>query len=134
MQPRYSGGATLHSSEQLPREHPNNFHTGTIWHLSAAALLLLEIPWPPATILTYRPRCSFGFPRQQLRQLNDACRNLPRLVFSHEIGRSASARLRLEVDIRDGKVIGIADDIGDAAVFLDSPRCARRPDCSPPRP
>ena len=29
-QPRYSGGATLHSSEQLPRGHTDNFHTGTI--------------------------------------------------------------------------------------------------------
>ena len=27
-----SGGATLHSSERLPRGHPNNFHTCTIRH------------------------------------------------------------------------------------------------------
>jgi hypothetical protein len=50
--------------------------------------LLLEIPWPPATILTYRPRCSFGFPRQQLRQLGHAGCNLPRLTLGHESQRA----------------------------------------------
>ena len=27
-----------------------------------------------------------------------------------------------EVDIGDSEVIGVADDVGDAAIFLDSPR------------
>ena len=30
-------------------------------------------------------------------------------------------QLRLEVDIRHGKVVGIADDVGDAAIFFDGP-------------
>ena len=42
--------------------------------------------------------------------------------FGHEIGRSASARLRLEVDIRHRKTVGVADDVRDAAIFLDCPR------------
>jgi hypothetical protein len=39
----------------------------------------------------------------------------------HQISRGASARLRLEVDIRHGEVVGIADNVGDAAIFLDGP-------------
>jgi hypothetical protein len=34
---------------------------------------------------------------------------------------STSTPLRLEIDVSHGKVIGVADDGGDAAIFLDSP-------------
>ena len=116
-----SGGATLHSSERLPRGHPNNFHTCTIRHHPAAALLLLKTLWPPSTIRPCRPSRSFGFPRQQLRQLGDPGRDLSRLILGHEICRSASSRLRFEIDIRHGKVVGVADDIGDAPILLNGP-------------
>ena len=56
---------------------------------------------------------------QQLRQLGDAVRDLSRLILSHEIRRSAPGRLRLEIDVSHGKVIGVADD--DAAIFLGGP-------------
>jgi hypothetical protein len=35
----------------------------------------------------------------------------------------ASARLRLEIDVSHGKVIGVTDDVGDPAIFLDGPCC-----------
>jgi hypothetical protein len=34
---------------------------------------------------------------------------------------SASARLRLEINVSYRKVIGVTDDVGDAAIFLDGP-------------
>ena len=34
---------------------------------------------------------------------------------------SASARLRLEIDVSHGKVIGVGDDVRDAAIFLYGP-------------
>ena len=49
----------------------------------------------------------------------DASRNLPRLILAHEIGSSASAGFGLEVDIGHGEVVGITDDVRDAATFLD---------------
>ena len=60
-------------------------------------------------------------PLQQLRQLSDAGRDLSCLILRHEICCCTSTRLRLEIDVSHGKVIGVADDIGDAAIFLDGP-------------
>ena len=48
-------------------------------------------------------------PFQQLRQTGDAGRDLPRLIFGHEIRCGTSARLRLEIDVRDCKVVSITD-------------------------
>ena len=59
---------------------------------------------------------------QQLRQFGDAGRDLSRLILGRETRRSASAWLRLEVDLRHRKTICVADDIRDAAIFLDCPR------------
>jgi hypothetical protein len=53
---------------------------------------------------------------------------LPAAIFraSSFVIRFAAARrawLRFEVDIRHGKLVGVANDVGDAAIFLDSPWC-----------
>ena len=42
-------------------------------------------------------------------------------MLAHEIGRSASSRLRFEINISHGKIIGVVDDIGDAPILLDGP-------------
>ena len=55
-----------------------------------------------------------------LRQPRDTRRDCSRLLFAHEIARMAV--LRREIDIRYGKVVGVAYDVGDAAVFFDCPR------------
>jgi len=67
--------------------------------------------------------------RQQLRQLGDAGCNLSRLILGHEIRRNTSARLRLEIDIRHGKLVDVADDVGDVLIFLDCPRCREAAAC-----
>src|SRR6185437_5720059 len=64
-------------------------------------------------------------PLQQLRQLRDTGRDLPRFVFRHETCCGASTGLRLEVDVCYRKVVRIADDVGDAAIFLDGPWCGK---------
>jgi hypothetical protein len=45
-----------------------------------------------------------------------------RFIIGHESRRSTSTRLLLEIDIRNGKVIGVADDVGHVAIFFDRPR------------
>jgi hypothetical protein len=44
---------------------------------------------------------------------------LSSLVLRHKISRGASTRFAFEVDIRHGKIVGVADDVGDAAILLD---------------
>jgi len=51
-------------------------------------------------------------PFQQLRQFRYARCNPSRLVFGHEISRNTSAWFGLEVDIRHGEIVGVADDEG----------------------
>jgi hypothetical protein len=58
---------------------------------------------------------------QHLLQLGDAGRNLAGLILGHEIRRSAPARFRLELDIRHRETVGVADDVGDAVIFLGGP-------------
>jgi hypothetical protein len=60
-------------------------------------------------------------PLQQLRQLGDAGCDFSRFIFGHEIRRGTSARLRFEVDTRHGEIVGVAHDVGDAAILFDSP-------------
>jgi hypothetical protein len=53
---------------------------------------------------------------------------MPAAIFlaSSLVMRLAAARrpgFGLEVDIRHGKIVGVADDIRDSPIFLDCPRC-----------
>ena len=67
-------------------------------------------------------RLEFGECRSTIhafRQLGDAVRDLPRLILRHQIRRSASTRLRFEVDVSDCKVVGVADVETYSAIFLD---------------
>jgi hypothetical protein len=56
---------------------------------------------------------------RKLRQFRNTCRDLARFVFRHEFSGRASARLHLEVDIGHAEMIGVMDDGGDSAIFLD---------------
>ena len=73
-------------------------------------------------------RCTSGLPfplrsAKQVRQLGDAGRDLSRLVLRHQAGRCAPSRFIGEIDVGDRELVGIADDVRDAAIFLDGPRC-----------
>lgn len=37
------------------------------------------------------------------------------------LAAATSARFGLEVDIRHGELVGITDDVGNAAIFFDGP-------------
>ena len=71
-------------------------------------------------------RSSRSSPHQHFGQLGDTGRDLPRLILGHKVRCRAPSRLRLEVDIRDGKIVGVANDVGDAAIFLDGPGGGKR--------
>ena len=60
--------------------------------------------------------------QQQLGQLGDASRDLPRLILGHEMRRRASARFGFEVDISGGKSVGRR---GQFRRFRDIPRRTR---------
>jgi hypothetical protein len=45
---------------------------------------------------------------------------------SFEVRRSASVLFRLEIDVGHGKVVGVADDGGDAAIFFDDHGAGKR--------
>ena len=52
---------------------------------------------------------SFALPlAQQLRQLGDVRHDPPRIVAGHQLRRAASARLILEIDIRERQSVVIA--------------------------
>jgi hypothetical protein len=46
----------------------------------------------------------------QLRQLGDVGGDAPRLVLSEQLGRGASSRLLLEIDVGERLPVGVADD------------------------
>jgi hypothetical protein len=52
--------------------------------------------------------------------LRDGRRDRSRLILGHEIARVS--KLRREVDIRHSETVGVANDVRDAAIFLDCPR------------
>jgi len=59
---------------------------------------------------------------EQIRKFGNAGRDLSRLILRHEVRRSASPRFVFEIDVSDREVIGVADDVRDAAIFFDCPR------------
>jgi hypothetical protein len=92
---------------------------------SGVGLTSPKCPWPA---LVHGPGANlasvgvFFLARlQQLRQLGDTGRNLPRFILRHEIRRSTSSGLIFKIDVSHGEVVGVADDVGDAAIFLDGP-------------
>ncbi len=82
-------------------------------------------------ILRARVSIILLLPLQQLRQLGDAGCDLSRFILRHEICCCTSTRLRLEIDVSHGKVVGVADDIGDAPILLDGPGRWRQDSVTP---
>jgi hypothetical protein len=61
-------------------------------------------------------------PFQQLRRLSYAGRDLSRLILCHETSCRASSRLIFKIDVSHAEIAGVADDVGNAAIFPDCPR------------